>query len=85
MMIATLGRLTIFAGNMSKADRINDAIRECLDGCYRAQIPLAHLAEYVAKLRADPSWREAEVVEVEVAVRQMLKGIAGGSDDSMSQ
>jgi hypothetical protein len=69
---------------MSKVDRINDAIRQCLDGCYRAQFPLAYLAEYVAKLRADETWREAEVQEVEVSVRQMLKGIAGVGTDDLS-
>jgi hypothetical protein len=69
---------------MSKADRINEAIRQCLDGCYRAQLPLSHLAEFVAKLRADPTWRESDISEVEIAVRQMLKGIAGCCGDTLS-
>jgi hypothetical protein len=84
MVIATLWRLTIFAGIMSKVERINEAIRECLDGCYRAPMPLAHLAEYVARLRSDDSWHEADVLEVEVGVRQMLKGITGVGGDSLS-
>jgi hypothetical protein len=60
---------------MTDANRINAAIRECLDKCYASQTPLPCLAEYVDLLRADPTWREADVLEVEVAVRQMLKGI----------
>ncbi len=65
---------------MSTTDRINSAIRECLEGCYESQSPLPFLAEYVTKLRADPGWREADVMEVEVAVRQMLKGILRVAD-----
>lgn len=60
---------------MSNIDRINAAIRDCLAGCYESQTPLPCLAEYVANLRADPTWRDSEVLEVEVAVRQMLKGL----------
>lgn len=60
---------------MADAHRINAAIRECLDQCYASQTPLPCLAEYVAMLRANSEWREADVLEVEVAVRQMLKGI----------
>ncbi len=60
---------------MNNSDRINAAIRDCLEGCYESQTPLPRLAEYVANLRADPAWRDSEVMEVEVAVRQMLKGL----------
>jgi len=69
---------------MSNVDRINAAIRECLAGCYGSQNPLPCLAEYVTNLRADVSWREAEVLEVEVAVRQMLKGIVSEQRDIVS-
>jgi hypothetical protein len=65
---------------MTNTERINAAIRECLEGCYESREPLPHLAEYVANLRADPAWRESEVLEVEVAVRQMLKGMVSPSD-----
>jgi hypothetical protein len=65
---------------MADANRINAAVRECLEKCYAAQAPLPCLAEYVAVLRSDPNWREADVLEVEVAVRQMLKGIVSDAD-----
>jgi hypothetical protein len=60
---------------MSNIDRINAAIRECLEACYESQAPLPCLAEFVTKLRADDAWRDAEVQEVETAVRQMLKAL----------
>jgi hypothetical protein len=60
---------------MNNPDRINAAIRDCLQRCYESRFPLPILAEFMGKLRADPDWREAEVQEVEAAVRQMLKGI----------
>jgi hypothetical protein len=60
---------------MIDAPRINAAIRQCLPRCYVSQTPLPCLAEFVTDLRADPTWRDADILEVEVAVRQMLKGL----------
>jgi hypothetical protein len=65
---------------MNDPDRINAAIRHCLERCYESRAPLPCLAEFAGKLRADPAWREAEIQEVEAAVRQVLKGILSSSD-----
>jgi hypothetical protein len=70
---------------MTDPNRINAAIRECLDQCYASQTPLPCLAEYVALLRGDPGWSDAEVAHVENTVRQILKGIVSEPrDDSLS-
>jgi hypothetical protein len=70
---------------MADAHKINAAIRECLDQCYASQTPLPCLAGYIAMLRADSEWREADVFKVEVAVRQMLKGVLSEPEsDTMS-
>lgn len=70
---------------MADPNRINAAIRECLDQCYASQTPIPCLAEYVAMLGGDPDWSDAEVAEVENAVRQMLKRIMlDPGDDSLS-
>jgi len=69
---------------MTNSERINAAIRSCLESCYESQVPLACLAEYVANLRADPLWRDADVHEVEVTVRQLLKQIVNSQGDTMS-
>lgn len=57
------------------SDKINGAIRACLEECYESSNHLATLAEFTSRLRDDPAWRDAEIAEVEVAVRQMLKGL----------
>jgi hypothetical protein len=70
---------------MADPNRINAAIRECLDQCYASQTPLPCLAEYVAMLRGDPAWSDAEVAQVENAVWQMLRGIVSEpKDDTLS-
>ena len=51
--------------------RFNQAVRECLDRCYRADDRLAQLALYIGHLRAD-GWLEADIDEVETTVRRML-------------
>jgi hypothetical protein len=70
---------------MADSDRINAAIRECLDRCYASQTPIPCLAEYVALLGSDPEWSPAEVSEVENGVRQMLRRIMlDPEDDNVS-
>lgn len=54
-------------------NRMNNAIRACLDECYAADNPLATMAEFVRRLRQNPQWRESEIDEVEVTVRRMLR------------
>jgi hypothetical protein len=51
---------------------INAAIRDCLDGIRPAESPLAHLAAFLDGLRADPTWTEDEIREVESALRRIL-------------
>jgi hypothetical protein len=52
--------------------KINTAIRECLDSLPTASSPIAHLAAFIAQLRADPCWTDYEVNEVEIATRRIL-------------
>jgi hypothetical protein len=62
--------------------KINHAIHECLQSCYRSPMPLAALATRITQLRADPRWREAEIEEVETAVRHILRGVVRRDVDS---
>ena len=57
-----------------RVNRFNGAVHECLEECYQASLPLACLAEYAQRLRAD-GWREAEIEEVETAIRRLLKAV----------
>jgi len=65
------------------AHKINTAIRDCLAFCYKSEIPLARLAEFLILLRSDQSWREADVMQVESSVRRVLTVIISDSTDDM--
>lgn len=55
--------------------KINAAVRECLDACYKSEQPLNCLADYAMRLRGHPDWREAEIHEFETTVRRILSEI----------
>lgn len=59
------------------ADKCRNAVSQCLSGCYTANSPLAALAEYIARLRADPEWTPAEVDRVELKCRRILQTLVG--------
>ena len=66
-----------------KVNRFNGAVHECLQECYQAPLPLACLAEYIERLRAD-GWTNGDIEEVETAVRRVLKAVvAPESSDPM--
>lgn len=71
---------------MSKkmVERINRAIKDCLELCYQNSMPLGALGEFMDRLRADPSWNEAEIEQVERGVLQMLAALSGRSDEVQS-
>ena len=52
------------------------AADECLRGSIGAGRPFAYIAHYVANLRANPNWTDADVIEVQSRViRALLKRI----------
>ena len=52
-------------------NRLNGAVQLCLQRCYRAEHPIASLAEYTANLRL-LGWDESEIEELEIVVRRIL-------------
>jgi hypothetical protein len=52
--------------------RINDAIHECLERCYSAQVPLGCMAEYLEGLKRDPIWSATKIELIERHVRLIL-------------
>ena len=52
----------------------NDAVRECLASCYRTDLPVAALAEYVEVLK-QRDWTPAEIHRVEAAVLKILLAV----------
>ena len=51
--------------------RVREAVEQCLEACHGSADPLARLAEYVEKLKAE-GWWESEIHCVELAVLKML-------------
>jgi hypothetical protein len=52
----------------------NAAVRECLANCYRTDLPVAALAEYVEVLK-QRDWTPAEIHRVEAAVLKILLAV----------
>ena len=52
----------------------NEAVRECLANCYRTDLPVAALAEYVDILR-QRDWTPKEIHKVEAAVLKILLAV----------
>ena len=55
------------------AEKINQAVQDCLKECYSSSSPLATLVEYSEKLRHNGKWEAYEIDEFETAVRRILK------------
>jgi len=60
---------------MCDIERLNCAVRDCLNLCLRDKAPVARLTGFKAWLRARPQWREQEVAAVETATRRLLGAI----------
>jgi hypothetical protein len=57
------------------AERLIDAICECLDRCQEADDAVECAQEFVAQLRADASWRHADADRVERAVMRTVRPV----------
>lgn len=56
----------------SPSSKINHAVQRGLAACRHSVAPIVSLARFIDELKADPHWNEAEVHEVESAVRHIL-------------
>ncbi len=63
------------------ANRLNGAVRECLERCYESQDWLACLAEHTERLRRE-GWPSVDIEEVETAVRHILTAVLGDAAPS---
>lgn len=70
---------------MSSSDlnKVNAAVRDCLDQCYRSPQPLATLASYLVKLSNTPDWKQHEIDAVEAGVVRMLALLSSPSDSGI--
>jgi hypothetical protein len=56
--------------------RMNSAVQLCLHRCYRADNPLAAMAEYTTSLRR-LGWSKTEIEQLETVVRRILRQVSG--------
>ena len=75
---ATVGSsLGIASGAMQQIDeaKVNEAVRDCLFRCERAEEILPEIARYLDALEKRGGWSETELHEVELGVVRILFGI----------
>ena len=61
--------------------RINRAIRDCLEHCYRCSTQLECVAAYMQQLRSREEWNAREVEHVVVAVLKILNVLVRRTDE----
>ena len=59
-------------------DRLNEAVHECLERCYRSADRLECLRLFVARLRAD-GWSAEDVNYIQTVVRHLLTAVVRGN------
>jgi len=62
--------------------KINNAVHECLDRCYRTDDFLPVIAEFLKELGAADDWKKSEIVEVELAVHKVLHAVIVAGEPS---
>ena len=65
-------------------ERINAAVRECLDNCYASQNPLACWSEFMKNLWADDTWSKGDVEQVHLATRRILQALLVGDSGEVA-
>lgn len=68
-----------------RAQRMNAAVRACLNECYHSTEPLVSLAAFIESLRRFGNWREAELLQIETTVRRILNSVVTTRDDSIAR
>jgi hypothetical protein len=63
-------------------EKINFAIQDCMSECTLSEHPLTCLAGFLAQLRDLRHWPEAEIHEVDNAVRHLLAPVIFDASDA---
>jgi len=67
--------------DVDSTHKINAAIHDCLDLCYRSATPVLCLTEFLKRLSMSRGWSASEVVEVRSRVVHILRTVAAGDED----
>lgn len=57
------------------AEKINQAVRDCLDRCYLAGDQMSAMTDFLARLRWKPGWTSEEIAHVHWSVLRILREI----------
>lgn len=60
-------------------ERLNRAVRDCLQHCYQATDIVPKIAEFLDKLKKQKGWSTASIRAVEMTVYRILRGVVGGA------
>jgi len=60
---------------MPDVDRLNHAVKICLNRCVADKAPIARLAEFCELLRTRSEFRDVEVNAVDAAARRLLQAL----------
>ena len=63
------------------AERINNAVRECLKQCYSAQNSLEAMSSYLGQLRSGGDFSDRDIGNIRAVVSGVLRQLASGGDD----
>ena len=66
---------------VKSTDKINGAIRECLNRCYSSPTPVLSLTEFLKALRESGEWKRDEVAKVRSAAVHILRNVAAPEED----
>jgi hypothetical protein len=59
-------------------ERLNRAVRDCLQHCYQATDIVPKVAEFLDKLERTEGWNTASIRAVEMTVYRILHGVVSG-------
>lgn len=59
----------------SEVTKIRAEIHNCLDAIEPGSLPIAQIANTVARLKNDPTWTASQILEFEVAAHRIVAGI----------
>jgi hypothetical protein len=60
-------------------DKLNMAADDCLRDATAAPLPFSSVHDCIEKLKADPDWTDAEIIEVQTRViRQLMQQLGRG-------
>jgi hypothetical protein len=72
-----------FAVTAPQVTKINQAVKDCLQRCYREESPFSAIGKYLEQLRKQPGWTDADIFLVESTALRMFKEMVDSPSEGM--